>query len=178
MNLQHKPFLSGKTVEQGLPSLYDPRMQNGPLVQAWRLSKNHSIESLSASAGISASYLEQIESEDIDPSAATLQALAAALRIPPGWLFESPQSFECLFSDGDNEVEPDLSCPDPLTERIVAGTRADRSLYVLLTTLIQAGDPKLLRAAEMSLRSLVKQSRQATVPWQQRPSGHFEPPSD
>ena len=54
----------------------------------------------------------------------------------------------------------------------------DRSLYVLLTALMQAGDPKLLRAAEMSLRSLVKQSRQATVPWQQRPSGHFEPPND
>ncbi|TKS60400.1 MAG: hypothetical protein EWM72_01438 [Nitrospira sp.] len=53
-----------------------------------------------------------------------------------------------------------------------------RSLYVLLTALIQAGDPKLLRAAEVSLRSLVKQSRQAAAPWQQRPSGHFEPPSD
>jgi hypothetical protein len=65
-----------------------------------------------------------------------------------------------------------------VTDRILAGSRADRSLYVLLTTLMQAGDPKLLRAAEMSLRSLVKQARQATVPWQQRPSGHFEPPSD
>jgi len=38
--------------------------------------------------------------------------------------------------------------------------------------------PETVAAAEMSLRSLVKQSRQATVPWQQRPSGHFEPPSD
>jgi hypothetical protein len=54
----------------------------------------------------------------------------------------------------------------------------DRSLYVLLTALMQAGDPKLLRAAEVSLRSLVKQARQATVPWQQHPPGHFEPPSD
>jgi transcriptional regulator with XRE-family HTH domain len=153
-------------------------MPQGPLIQAWRLSKHYSIESLSASAGIPTSELEQIESEDIDPSSATLHALAMALRIPPGWLFESPQSFEYLFSDGDSEAEPNSSCPDPLTERIVAGTRADRSLYVLLTTLVQAGDPKLLRAAEMSLRSLVKQSRQATVPWQQRPSGHFEPPND
>lgn len=108
----------------------------------------------------------------------TLQALAAALRIPPGWLFDSPQSFACLFNDGDDEEELDSSGPDPLTERILVGSRMDRSLYVQLTTLIQAGDPKLLRAAEMSLRSLVKQSRQATVPWQQRPSGHFEPPSD
>jgi len=153
-------------------------MSIGPLIQTWRLSKNQSLESLAASAGISASLLEQIESEEIDPSAATLQALAAALRIPPGWLFDNPQSFACLFNDGEDEEEPDATCPDPVTERIVAGTRVDRSLYVLLTTLIQAGDPKLLRAAEMSLRSLVKQSRQATVPWQQRPSGHFEPPSD
>jgi len=153
-------------------------MSIGPLIQAWRLSKNQSLESLSASAGISTSLLEQIESEEIDPSAAILQALAAALRIPPGWLFESPQAFECLFNDGEDEEAPDATCPDPLTERIVAGSRMDRSLYVLLTALVQASDPKLLRAAEVSLRSLVKQSRQATVPWQQRPSGHFEPPSD
>jgi transcriptional regulator with XRE-family HTH domain len=153
-------------------------MSIGPLIKAWRLAKNQSLESLSASAGISTSLLEQIESEEIDPSAAILQALAAALRIPPGWLFDSPQSFACLFNDGEDEEEPDASCPDPLTERIVAGSRMDRALYVLLTTLVQAGDPKLLRAAEVSLRSLVKQSRQATVPWQQRPSGHFEPPSD
>lgn len=153
-------------------------MSIGPLIRAWRLSKKVSLQSLSASAGISTAFLEQIESEEIDPSSSTLHAVAAALRIPPGWLFDSPQSFDCLFSDGDNGDEPDSSRPDPLTERIVAGLKLDRSLYVLLTALIQTGDPKLLRAAEVSLRSLVKQSRQATVPWQQRPSGHFEPPSD
>ena len=153
-------------------------MAIGPILQAWRLSKNQSLESLSASSGISTSLLEQIELEEIDPSAGTLQALAAALHIPPSWLFDSPQSFSCLFNDGDSEKGPDPSCPDPLTECILAGSRMDRSLYVLLTTLIQGGDPKLMRAAEMSLRSLVKQSRQTTVPWQQRPSGHFEPPSD
>ena len=153
-------------------------MSIGPLIQAWRLSKRQSLESLAASAGISTSILEQIESEETDPSSTTLQALAEALRIPPGWLFDSPQLFACLFSDEDGETEPDASHPDPLTERIVAGSILDRSLYVLLTTLVQTGDPKLLRAAEMSLRSLVKQSRQTTVPWQQRPSGHFEPPSD
>jgi transcriptional regulator with XRE-family HTH domain len=153
-------------------------MSIGPLIQAWRLSRKQSLQSLSASAGISTAFLEQIESEEVDPSSATLQALAAALRVPPGWLFDSPQSFTYLFNDGAQEEEPDTSHPDPLTERILAGSRMDRTLYVLLTTLLQAGDPKLLRAAEMSLRSLAKQSRQATVPWQQRPSGHFEPPSD
>jgi transcriptional regulator with XRE-family HTH domain len=153
-------------------------MSIGPLIQAWRLSRKQSLQSLSASAGISTAFLEQIESEEVDPSSATLQALAAALRVPPGWLFDSPQSFTYLFNDEAQEEEPDTSYPDPLTERILAGSRMDRTLYVLLTTLLQAGDPKLLRAAEMSLRSLAKQSRQATVPWQQRPSGHFEPPSD
>jgi transcriptional regulator with XRE-family HTH domain len=153
-------------------------MSIGPLIQAWRLSRKQSLESLSDSAGISVSLLEQIETEQADPSTATLAALAAALRIPPAWLFDAPQSFECLFGDAEEEDEPNPSQVDPVTDRILAASRMDRSLYVLLTALMQAGDPKLLRAAEMSLRSLVRQSRQATVPWQQRPPGHFEPPSD
>lgn len=153
-------------------------MSIGPFIKAWRLSKKQSIQALAASAGIPTSILEQIESEEIDPTIATLHALARGLRIPPGWLFDHPQLFECLFQDGDDGQEPDASCADPLIEHIVAGATVDRSLYVLLTRLIQAGDPKLLRAAEVSLRSLVKQSRQTTVPWEQRPSGHFEPPSD
>lgn len=153
-------------------------MSIGLFIQAWRLSRKQSLESLSDTAGISAALLEQIETEQTDPSTATIQALAAALRIPPAWLFDAPQSFECLFKDMDEQEEPPPSKVDPVTDRILAGSRMDRSLYVLLTALMQAGDPKLLRAAEMSLRSLVKQSRQATVPWQQRPPGHFEPPSD
>ena len=152
-------------------------MSVGPLIKAWRLSKKQSLQALAASASIPTSLLEQIESEETDPSSATLIALAGALRIPAGWLFDHPQLFDWLFKDGDDE-EPDSSRADPLIERIVAGTTMDRSLYVLLTALMQAGDPKLLHAAQANLRSLVKQSRQATVPWQQRPSGHFEPPSD
>ncbi len=153
-------------------------MSIGPFIQAWRLSRKQSIESLSDTAGISSSLLEQIESEQTDPSTAIIQALATALRIPPAWLFDTPQAFECLFKDSDEQEMLTPSQIDPITDRILAGSRMDRSLYVLLTTLMQTGDPKLLRAAEMSLRSLVKQSRQASVPWQHRPSGHFEPPSD
>ncbi len=152
-------------------------MSIGLFIQGWRLSKNQSIESLSDAAGIPATLLEQIEVDQADPTTSTIEALASALRIPPSWLFNNPQSFTCLFIDSAEE-EPDTSQMDPITDRILAGSHADRSLYVLLTTLIQSGDPKLLRAAEMSLRSLAKQARQATVPWQQRPSGHFEPPSD
>lgn len=153
-------------------------MPIGVQIQSWRRSKNQSVEFLSDTAGVPHNLLEQIESGQIDPTVEMIEALAGALRIPPSWLFEDPQSFTHLFSDTDEEGEVDPAHVDPVTERILAGSRADRSLYVLLTTLMQAGDPKLLRAAEMSLRSLVKQSRQATVPWQQRPSGHFEPPSD
>jgi transcriptional regulator with XRE-family HTH domain len=153
-------------------------MSIGLFIQGWRLSMNQSIESLSDAARIPTTLLEQIEADQADPTTGTIQALASALRIPPAWLFDNPRSFECLFTDSSESEEPDTSQIDPVTDRILAGSHSDRSLYVLLTALMQAGDPKLLRAAEMSLRSLVKQSRQATVPWQQRPSGHFEPPSD
>lgn len=153
-------------------------MSIGQFIQGWRLSRDQSIESLSDAAGIPTKLLEQIEADQTDPAIGTIEALASALRIPPSWLFDTPQSFKCLFTDLAEDEEPDTSQIDPITDRILAGSYADRSLYVLLTTLMQSGDPKLLRAAEMSLRSLVKQSRQATVPWQQRPSGHFEPPSD
>jgi transcriptional regulator with XRE-family HTH domain len=153
-------------------------MPIGPCIQGWRLERKLSIESLSAAAGIPSSLLEQIEADQADPTTCTIEALACALRVPPSWLFDSPRSFEYLFTDQDEREEPDSAQPDPVTDRILSGSRIDRSLYVLLTTLMQSGDPKLLRAAEVSLRSLVKQSRQATVPWQQRPSGHFEPPSD
>jgi hypothetical protein len=106
-----------------------------------------------------------------------LEQLATAIKIPVAWLFAYPDAFQLLFSDQD-EVEETPDGPDPITERILTGSRMDRSLYVMLTALIQSGEPKLLRAAEMSLKSLVKQSKQSSVPWQNRPSGHFEPPSD
>jgi transcriptional regulator with XRE-family HTH domain len=153
-------------------------MSIGPLIHAWRLSRNYSIPALSEAAGLTPEVVEQIEADQVDPQVCLLEALAGALRVPTPWLFESPHSFDVLFKDAEEEEELNPSQVDPVTDRILAGCRMDRSLYVLLTALLQAGDPKLLRAAEVSLRSLVKQSRQATVPWQQRPSGHFEPPSD
>jgi len=153
-------------------------MSIGQFIRGWRLSRNQSIQSLSDAAGISHSFLEQIEADQADPTAGTIEAIASAFRIPPSWLFDSPHSFECLFAESGEMEEPRASQIDPITERILAGSHTDRSLYVLLTTLMQAGDPRFLRAAEMSLRSLVKQSRETPVPWQQRPSGHFEPPSD
>ena len=96
------------------------------------------------------------------------------------WLFILPSELELLCKDEDEVPAPlsTLTGGDPVLERMLLAAGHDRTLYVLLTALLQSGDPKLLRAAEVSLRSLVKQSKQATVPWQSRPPGHFEPPSD
>jgi len=151
-------------------------MAVGSYIQAWRASRGHSVEALAAEAEIDAYALEKIEADEVDPGISTLEALAEALKIPVAWLFTHPASFQHLFADDEGaEVPPGV---DPVTERILSGSRMDRSLFILLTTLIQSAEPKLLRAAEMSLRSVVKQSKPATVPWQNRPSGHFEPPSD
>jgi transcriptional regulator with XRE-family HTH domain len=153
-------------------------MAIGSQILAWRLSRGLSSEYLAAEAGISLQALDDIEAESFDPSAGTLERLAAAIKVPVAWLFAHPDAFELLFHESSEEVEHKPEGPDPVTERILSGSRMDRSLYVMLTALIQSGEPKLLRAAEMSLKSLVKQSKQSTVPWQNRPSGHFEPPSD
>ena len=152
-------------------------MAIGSQIQAWRLSRGLSPEYLAAEAGISLQALDEIEAESLDPSTGTLERLATAMKIPVAWLFAHPNAFELLFQEPE-EKEEAPNGPDPVTERILAGSRMDRSLYVMLTALIQCGEPKLLRAAEMSLKSLVKQSKQSAVPWLNRPSGHFEPPSD
>jgi len=152
-------------------------MAIGSQIQAWRLSRGFSPEYLAAEAGIPLQALDEIETESLDPSTGTLERLATAMKIPVAWLFAHPDTFDLLFHESE-EKDDTPNGPDPVTERILTGSRMDRSLYVMLTALIQSGEPKLLRAAEMSLKSLVKRSKQSTIPWQNRPSGHFEPPSD
>lgn len=154
-------------------------MSLGATIQAWRLSRNRSVEWLAEHAGLPAPSLDAIESGESDPSASTLERLARALGVPVPWLYGDPKHLEWLAGDDGDELEPaQAGSPDPVLERILLSSRHDRGLYTLLTAVLQGGDPKLIRAAEMSLRSLAKQSRQATVPWQSRPPGHFEPPSD
>ena len=153
-------------------------MPIGAHIQAWRLSRGLSLEVLALESGFSPETLHNIETDVLDPSTESLEAIATVMKIPVAWLFAHPASFEHLFQEVDEREQEIPGGPDPVTQRILTGSRMDRSLYVLLTALIQSGEPKLLRAAEMSLRSLVKQSRQSTVPWQNRPSGHFEPPGD
>jgi len=153
-------------------------MAIGSQIQAWRLSHGISIEHLAREVNLSPHTIEEIEAETVDPSSALLESLATAMKIPAAWLFTHPSAFQLLFQEPDEPDSLPPGGPDPVTERILTGSRMDRALYVMLTALIQSGEPKLLRAAEMSLKSLVKQSKQSTVPWQNRPSGHFEPPSD
>jgi transcriptional regulator with XRE-family HTH domain len=150
----------------------------GQLIQAWRISRGHSVDDLAAQSHLLPQVLDEIEAEEADPSASLLEALAAAMKIPPAWLFSHPTSFRTLLDDPENNASFTTAGPDPVTERSLAGSRMDRSLYVLLTAIMQSGEPKLLRAAEVNLRSLVKQAKQSTIPWQNRPSGHFEPPND
>ena len=149
-------------------------------LQAWRKARQYSIVKLAAESGVEGSIIEAIEAGEKDPAVSTMEALAKALAIPPSWLYSSPQALDLLLGDPDEEdsLYPDLDSPDPVTERILRGSRVERDLYVLLTALLRHGEPKLLRAAEVNLRSLLKQAKTMTVPWQTRPSGHFEPPSD
>ncbi|MDT7041512.1 helix-turn-helix domain-containing protein [Candidatus Nitronereus thalassa] len=149
-------------------------------LQAWRKARQYSISKLSSDSGVEGSTIEEIEAGVLDPLVSIVEALAKGLAIPPAWLYSTPKAIELLLGDPDGEesVYPDLDSPDPVTERILRGHQSDREMYVLLTSLLRHGEPKLLRAAEVNLRSLLKQARTATVPWQTRPSGHFEPPSD
>lgn len=152
----------------------------GTLIRAWRVSQKCSEQAFAQRAGIAPALLESLESEQLDPTASTLEALAVALKIPLPWLFIHPTEFDLLCKDDEEEPAAlsTLTGADPVLEKLLLAAGHDRTLFVLLTALMQSDDPKLLRAAEVSLRSLVKQSKQATVPWQSRPPGHFEPPSD
>ena len=155
-------------------------MSIGSNIQAWRISRGHSITALAAKAGLAVDSLEAIETGQSDIPLSMMEAVASALGVPCSWLHGDPRQLELLAADPDGEASdlPPLDSIDPVIERILLAAHHDRELYVLLTRLLQAGDPKLIRAAEVSLRSLVKQAKQATVPWQSRPPGHFEPPND
>lgn len=155
-------------------------MSIGQSLQAWRKTRQYSTAKLATESGINSVQIEAIELENLDPSASMIEALAKGLGIPPSWMYTSPKAMELVLGDPDGEdsIYPDLDSPDPVTARILLGSQTDKDLYVLLTSLLRHGEPKLLRAAEVNLRSLLKQARTATVPWQTRPPGHFEPPSD
>src|SRR5574338_459407 len=155
----------------------------GLFIRAWRLSRQQSVEELAAKTGLSVAFLDAIEADDRHVNLSTMEVVAQGLGIPAGWLHTDPAEFDLLFKDDDREHDseghPASWQADPLIARIREGSRGNRSLYALLTALLECGDAKLVRAAEVNLRSLLKQARQTTaLPWQSRPPGHFEPPSD
>ena len=147
-------------------------------IRGWRLSRQQSVAVIAAKAGIPPDTLEAIESGEQDPSASMVEALASAIGIPAAWLYSDPKHLELLIEDDEDRNAAVSGGLDPVRERVLLGAREDVELYVLLTAILQTGEPKLRLAAEASLRSLAKQAKQPTVPWQSRPPGHFEPPSD
>lgn len=149
-------------------------------ILSWRRVRGFSHATLANKAGIRPEDLKAMEDGERDPSVSMLEALATGLGVPTAWLHIDPTFLKLLVADPDDEHEDWLRCdsPDPVTTRILQGARHHQELYALVTALLQHGEPKLLRAAEINLRSLLKQAKTATVPWQSRPSGHFEPPSD
>ncbi len=154
-------------------------MAIGPNIEAWRLARGKSLQSVAAQLDLSDDVLARIESGEDDPPASLIETIAHVLGIPPSCLFGHPKEFALLFQEDDEGGGKQFSGElDPVVERMLQASRNDRTLFTLLTALLHNGDEKLIRAAEISLRSLVKQSRQGIVPWQSRPPGHFEPPSD
>lgn len=155
----------------------------GLFIRAWRLSRQQSLEELAEKTGLSTSLLGALETDDRHVELTTMETVARGLDIPAAWLHTDPVEFDLLFKneteeENDQENRPVPWPADPLIARIRDGRRTNRVLYALLTTLLERGDDKLLRAAEINLKSLLKQARQTSLPWQSRPPGHFEPPSD
>lgn len=149
-------------------------MRFGERIVSWRVTRRVAPDELARRAGIDSARLDAIERGDEDPTASTLAALASGLGVPPGWLHDDPKRLLALLGD-DGEDTGEL---DPVTARILAAAGLERTLFTLLAQLVCSGEPRLVRAAEVSLLSLVKQIPKTTVPWESRPPGHFEPPSD
>jgi transcriptional regulator with XRE-family HTH domain len=153
-------------------------MSIGSRIQAWRVSRGHSTAALAREAGLSESTLEAIESDELDPVVSVFSALAAGMGIPVSWLFTDPRHLELLSDPHEDLDASQAGFVDPVIEQVLRTAGRDLEMYVLLTAILQGGEPKLMRAAEASLRSLAKQAKIPIVPWQSRPPGHFEPPSD
>jgi transcriptional regulator with XRE-family HTH domain len=149
-------------------------MRFGERIVSWRMARRVAPDELARRAGIDSARLDAIERGDEDPTASILASLASGLGVPPGWLHDDPKRLLALIGDD----AADTGEPDPVTTRMLAAAKAERTLFTLLTQLVYAGEPRLLRAAEVSLLSLVKQVPKTTVPWETRPPGHFEPPAD
>ena len=147
-------------------------------IRAWRVWQKLSIPAVAVRTGLPEESLEAIETGASDPSASVLATLASAFGIPNSWLYGNPSQMELLLDEGEQQQLLHGGKIDPVTERIFTAMQKDCDLYVLLTAILMAGDPKLRLAATASLRSLAKQVKQPGLPWESRTPGHFEPPTD
>ena len=155
-------------------------MEKTHQVQAWREYRGYSLQDLAEKAGITAEVLQAIENEDHDLSLSLLHQLSFTLGIPVTWLLSHPTIVQFFHDDGDEQQDlrnsPQIETS--LAEYVLKGMQEQEELYILLAALIWHGNPKLIRAAEVNLRSLLRQARTVSLPWQSRPPVHFEPPSD
>lgn len=160
---------------------YDSAVSELLYIQPWRISRQYTREELAARSRLPLPLLAAIEDGTNDPPVSTLVCIAAALGISVAWLHTDPRNIESLaqlFAEDEDGAVHLSEGPDPVLDHILRSARVDRTLYTLLTVVLQSGEGKLVRAAEVSLRSLVKQIKPANVPWASRQPGHFEPPSD
>lgn len=155
-------------------------MSLGHHIAQWCQFLGIPLAELAEKSGVKITTLQSVQSGALDTSVSVFETIAGYLNIPTAWLHYDPQIIQRLWNDPDedNPGLPDKSSSDPIFQRIIQSSREFEDIFVLLTTLLQHGDPKLIRAAQVSLQSLVKQARPTTIPWGSSPPGHFEPPSD
>ena len=179
-NLSLQPHFPPLGMDRGKDIPYDRSMSIHEHLSRWRKARSLSLPQLSRQSGVPIETLQDFERGAYDPPLSFMISIADSLDIPPSWLFSDPVAILQLWNDfeTDREVFPSADSPDPLLQRILQESRQYPELFTLLANLVHQGDPKLIRAAQVSLQSLFKQARHITVPWGSRPPGHFEPPSD
>lgn len=151
-------------------------MTIGDRIRTWREYRRWPVAELAARSHLAIEFVSAIEEGLSDPPATTIEALAGGLGVPIPWLYGDPRALMALAEDPDRDHDP--ADVDPVTAQILSAKRDAQALFGLLAQLIQSAEPKLVRAAEVNLKSLVRQIPRATVPWASRPPGHFEPPAD
>lgn len=146
----------------------------------WCQFRGITLRQLAEKTGVQITTLQSIQDGTLEVSLSLFETIAEHLNIPTAWLHYDPRVIQRLWNDPDEENQelPHLPSSDPLFQRIIQASREYQDIFVLLTNILHHGDPKLIRAAQVSLQSLLKQARPTIVPWGSRPPGHFEPPSD
>jgi transcriptional regulator with XRE-family HTH domain len=159
---------------------YDRRMSRGYCLDQWCQTRGIPLSELAEKAGVQIETLQALQNGALDASISLFETIAEQLDIPTAWLHYDPRVIQQLWNDADedNPELPEVSSTDPIFQRIIQASREYQDIFILLTSILHHGDPKLIRAAQVNLQSLLKQARPTTVPWGSRPPGHFEPPSD